>query len=1011
MSNDETPNPENEIIFIIDDVLKDGIIYYDSFVKRSKTKQQMESYRGIKRALEQANKQIVNLGIRNGVKSLKLYQKSVLDKLKLKQSTNQSFDAGLYRGYKEAIKKIEELAWPLFEGKGFTKDFQKEFESETITFDLEECRNCGRKWSAWTKDTLEYCKRCDEIICNHCKPEDDCEWCFTSGAVERKRAESSSKDMECPPATQDVAINTKNRNATIDSFGYGPLNVDEPDDFWEEIAEQWKTSVEAAKKSKCGNCVAFDRSPRMKDCMPGETSDGEGVLGYCWMHHFKCHSARTCDTWAKGGPITTDKVSTGWQERAFAKPKASKIATEANKDTAKAAEENQLKKAYDEGLKQLEDIGWEVNEKQFTMDAVFAGQEETHTWEISASEEMMKRYGDGQNLNQKAVRERVYESLKQAGWDMYFDESMASFGFTEFHMGSHTPSGIDRGYEDNFENMGMINQAESFGAESLPQTLEDCKKRLEIAEEVLSMSDAVQTYNKYLLQEMGIDRYADDELDSESFDADGKDGDMNAKVYFFHKGDEINFEVKNSKDINKIVKEIKSKVNYYPNTFDIEVIEGEYLNYHTYIKQPSNTNKVNYILKKEEPVLKRGKRGAKGMRMGLLAESFEALDYELNRDDCCEVWVEKLYDDGKIGFGQAGNLLVGIEKGELKCSQLGSAKCNKNTESFAAEGNKMKAAILRGIQAAIREEYVQFDGKADIAATVNMILRELGQLEGDTPVEMLDVGSAPAMRIDPYDVVAAMARAANQMAKINEESMVCWDMEDMFLDGDTKRLGWGLQSIFGIHALKAKVDGEDAWRVAGYPQAIETWFMLYNSLRINLQKEIKRVKKAEREAFYQAFARQIRANPNVQKMIKKNSKNRERAKELSKNCFPAPESKKWVPVEEGIVSKAKKLSDALNPFASETFNNTNHSNKDMDGLKTRKSGRFNSGDVKVLTIGVLIGAFGSLFGNFLTKKYLGPSVIVTTDNDDDESQSENSSTVKESDLISFSQNNRFIQTN
>ena len=50
--------------------------------------------------------------------------------------------------------------------------------------------------------------------------------------------------------------------------------------------------------------------------------------------------------------------------------------------------------------------------------------------------------------------------------------------------------------------------AESFGAESLPQTLEDCKKRLGIAEEVLSMSDAVKTYNKYLLQEMGIDRYA-----------------------------------------------------------------------------------------------------------------------------------------------------------------------------------------------------------------------------------------------------------------------------------------------------------------------------------------------------------------------------------------------------------------------------------------------------------------------------------------------------------------------
>ena len=135
---------------------------------------------------------------------------------------------------------------------------------------------------------------------------------------EEESFEAESK-MECPPATKDVAINTKNRNATIKNFDYGPLNVEEPGDFWKDIAEQWKTTEKAAKKSNCGNCVAFDRSPRMKACMPGETSDGEGVLGYCWMHHFKCHSARTCDTWAKGGPITTNKVSEGWQERAFAK--------------------------------------------------------------------------------------------------------------------------------------------------------------------------------------------------------------------------------------------------------------------------------------------------------------------------------------------------------------------------------------------------------------------------------------------------------------------------------------------------------------------------------------------------------------------------------------------------------------------------------------------------------------------------------------------------------------------
>ena len=121
--------------------------------------------------------------------------------------------------------------------------------------------------------------------------------------------------IACPRATQDVALNTKNRNETRDNHMYGPLNPQEPGDYWEKIAEKWKTDVSAAKKSLCGNCVAFDISPRMKDCMPGEVSEGAGELGYCWMHHFKCASERTCDTWATGGPISKDDVSIGWQEK------------------------------------------------------------------------------------------------------------------------------------------------------------------------------------------------------------------------------------------------------------------------------------------------------------------------------------------------------------------------------------------------------------------------------------------------------------------------------------------------------------------------------------------------------------------------------------------------------------------------------------------------------------------------------------------------------------------------
>ena len=119
----------------------------------------------------------------------------------------------------------------------------------------------------------------------------------------------------CPPATQDLELNTKNRDSTIKKYNYGPLNVDKPGKYWKKIAEFWNTTEEGAKSSLCGNCVAFDISPRMKDCMPGDTFDDDGELGYCWMHHFKCHSARSCHTWAKGGPIKSDEESGEWQEK------------------------------------------------------------------------------------------------------------------------------------------------------------------------------------------------------------------------------------------------------------------------------------------------------------------------------------------------------------------------------------------------------------------------------------------------------------------------------------------------------------------------------------------------------------------------------------------------------------------------------------------------------------------------------------------------------------------------
>lgn len=120
----------------------------------------------------------------------------------------------------------------------------------------------------------------------------------------------------CPLATQNLELNTKNRNNAIqaDHIQYGPLNIDNPGDYFEKIADFWNTTEQAAESSLCGNCAAFDISPRMLDCMPGELEDEDGKLGYCWMHKFKCHSARTCRTWAKGGPITSDEKSLTWDK-------------------------------------------------------------------------------------------------------------------------------------------------------------------------------------------------------------------------------------------------------------------------------------------------------------------------------------------------------------------------------------------------------------------------------------------------------------------------------------------------------------------------------------------------------------------------------------------------------------------------------------------------------------------------------------------------------------------------
>lgn len=126
----------------------------------------------------------------------------------------------------------------------------------------------------------------------------------------------------CPVATQDIATNLKNRNHAFKEYGYGPPNPEELNDaFWLKKAKMYNAPTSTVKNMRCGNCAAFIQTPKMMECIKGgleksKSSENEldydqqfieaADLGFCELFHFTCASARTCDAWKAGGPITKD---------------------------------------------------------------------------------------------------------------------------------------------------------------------------------------------------------------------------------------------------------------------------------------------------------------------------------------------------------------------------------------------------------------------------------------------------------------------------------------------------------------------------------------------------------------------------------------------------------------------------------------------------------------------------------------------------------------------------------
>lgn len=86
----------------------------------------------------------------------------------------------------------------------------------------------------------------------------------------------------CPAPTKDDDLNAENRSIAVEEA-----------DYREALRAEYV----------CGNCSAYNQTEDMLDCIDDES----GNTGYCQIWKFVCMSKNVCDSWAEGGPITSDK--------------------------------------------------------------------------------------------------------------------------------------------------------------------------------------------------------------------------------------------------------------------------------------------------------------------------------------------------------------------------------------------------------------------------------------------------------------------------------------------------------------------------------------------------------------------------------------------------------------------------------------------------------------------------------------------------------------------------------
>ena len=122
---------------------------------------------------------------------------------------------------------------------------------------------------------------------------------------------------DIPDVIADLEQNIEHRQEAIDDYLYGPMNPEEPGDYWERLAEVWDVSAEEAATTRCGNCSAFNVTTEIRTAMADAIGEGgdqvveSADLGYCELLDFKCAATRCCSAWLVGGPIDDEVAKHG----------------------------------------------------------------------------------------------------------------------------------------------------------------------------------------------------------------------------------------------------------------------------------------------------------------------------------------------------------------------------------------------------------------------------------------------------------------------------------------------------------------------------------------------------------------------------------------------------------------------------------------------------------------------------------------------------------------------------